>query len=213
MKGDKKKYTLDIWTKGEKVGGIKRRELILLSDWLERMPLTHSTVKARLRPDSPTGPASAPWPPRMRSHWSRGWLACYTLMAGAGRGQGGRRRRRERMGKRREVEEEEEDWRRRRRQEWRRRMGMGWREQKEHVKEGALLRSHHKLWEPCCRVQWRGWRSEDGGRAAEVGGWGPLVLWCLICFPSGMKEEHANTHEKTNHNKAHTILTPLWWGF
>ena len=38
------------------------------------------------------------------------------------------------------------------------------------MKEGALLRNHRKLWEPCCRVQWRGWRSEDGGGVAEVGG-------------------------------------------
>lgn len=33
-------------------------------------PLTHSTAEAGLRPDSPTGPASAPWPPHRRSQWS-----------------------------------------------------------------------------------------------------------------------------------------------
>lgn len=115
-------------------------------------------------------------------------------MAGAERGQGARRRRRKRMGKRQEVEEEEEDWRRRRR-EWRQRMGMGWREQKGE-EEGirALFRNPRKAWGPCCRGRWRGWRSGD--RVVEVDEWGPLVLWCLICRPSGMREEHASANKK-----------------
>lgn len=133
----------------------------------------------------------------MRSQWSRGWSVCYTLTAGAERGQGVRRRTK-RMGKRQEVEEEEEeDW-CGRRQEWRQRMGMGWRGRKGTVKEGigSLFRSPRKVWGPCCRGRWRGWRSEGGDEAVEVDEWGPLVLWCLICRPTGMREEHANTNGK-----------------